>query len=80
MIASLEQYLPLGDLGKIVAVCLVVAVVAPTAVSVGIVGLDRRARAGETHSSPVAGTLLLVVAVAILAALIGIGLYALVTD
>lgn len=80
MIASLSDYLPFSDLVKIVAVCLVVAVVAPTAVSVGIVGLDRRARASETHSSPAVGTVLVVVGVAVLAALIGIGLYALATD
>jgi hypothetical protein len=75
--ASLSQYLPLSDLAKIVLACLLVAVVAPTAVSVGIRGLDQRTRARETHGSGAVGTLLLVVAVAVLAALIGAGIYAL---
>ena len=48
IVASLKDYLPLGDLAKILAVCLVVAVIAPAAVWVGIVGLDRRARAGTS--------------------------------
>ena len=78
MIASLDQYLPLADLGKIVLVCLFVAVVAPTAVSVGIVGLDQRARAHARHTSAVTGTLLVVGSVAVLAALVAFGLYALV--
>jgi hypothetical protein len=78
VIASLDQYLPLGDLGKIVLVCLFVAVVAPSAVSLGIVGLDRRARAVDHHSSRASGTLLIAVALAVLAALVAVGLYALV--
>src|SRR5262249_48361557 len=78
VIASLSEYLPLGDLGKIVLVCLFVAVVAPSAVSLGIVGLGQRTPAVERHSSAATGTLLIVVALAILGALIGVGLYALV--
>jgi hypothetical protein len=76
--ASLSQYLPLGDLAKILVACLVVAVAAPSAVTLGIVGLDRRTRAVKHHSSTVAGTLLVGLAVAILAALIGLGLAALI--
>jgi hypothetical protein len=78
MIASLDEYLPLGDLAKIILVCLFVAVVAPTAVSVGIVGLDQRARAHARHSSAATGTVLVVAATLVLAALVSFGLYALV--
>jgi len=78
MIASLGDYLPLEDLGKIVLVCLVVAVLAPSAVSVAIVGLDRRSAAAEHRTSRTAGTGLVVVGVGVLAALVAVGLYALV--
>ena len=76
MLASLQDYLPLDDLVKIVVVCLVVAVVAPSAVSLAIAGLDRRAR----HTGDVTGTVFVVLGVAAIAALIGAGLYALFTD
>ena len=52
MLASFSDYLPLGDLGKILVVCLAVAVVAPTSVSVAIIGLERRDKAEAAHSSP----------------------------
>ena len=73
-IAALRDYLPLADLGKIVVVSLVVAVVAPTAASVAIVGLDRREHA---TGSRVGSTALIVVGVAVMAALVAAGLYAL---
>jgi hypothetical protein len=76
VVASLSQYLPLDDLAKILVVCLVVAVIAPSAVSVAIAGLDRRAR----HANDGTGTALVVLGVAVIAALIGAGLYALFTD
>jgi hypothetical protein len=77
IVASFSQYLPVKDLLEILAVCVVVAVVAPSAVAVGIVGLGRRERAAETHESGALGTALIVGAVAVLAALIGLGIYAL---
>ena len=80
MIASLDDYLPLGDLWKIVLVCLLVAVIAPTAVSVAITGLDLRERSAERHESGLSGTAVVVAGVAVLCALIGAGLYALFTD
>jgi uncharacterized membrane protein YidH (DUF202 family) len=80
LIASLSDYLPLSDLAKIVAVCLLVAVVAPAAVALAIAGLDRSSGAGERRASPAGGLALVVVGVAILCALIGAGLYALFTD
>jgi hypothetical protein len=77
VVASLDQYLPLADLAKIVAVCLVVAVIAPTAVSVGIVGLDRRSKAGASGSDRAVGLVLIVVGAAVLLSLVAAGIYAL---
>jgi len=80
MIASLDDYLPLADLWKIVLVCLLVAVIAPTAVSVAIAGLDLRERSAERHEGGLPGLALVVAGVAVVCALIGAGLYALFTD
>ena len=81
ILGSLSDYLPLHDLVEILAVCLVVAVVAPSAVSISILGLDRRGRLSSTgRSSDVVGTALVALGVAMIAALIGLGLYALFTD
>jgi hypothetical protein len=80
MLASLQSYLPLDDLLKIILATLAVAVIAPAAVSVAIAGLDRRATSIERHRSPVPGVALVVVGVAVIAALIGAGLYTLFTD
>ena len=80
MLASLQAYLPLDDLAKIILATLVVAVIAPAAVSLAIDGLDRRATSIEQHRRPVTGVALVVVGVAIIAALIALGLYALFTD
>jgi hypothetical protein len=79
MIASLRDYLPLSDLWKIVIACLVVAVVAPTAVSIAIVGLDRREHATAARQRETGG-LLIVLGTGIIAALIAAGLYTLFTD
>src|SRR5262249_31141954 len=76
MLAALQDYLPLDDLVKIVGVCLVVAVVAPSAVSLPIAGLDRRAR----HAGDMTATAFVVVGVGAIEALIGAGLCALFTD
>ncbi len=70
---ALSEYLPLSDLAKILAAAIVVALMAPAAVSLGIVGLDRR-HTGQAGL----GTMFLVVGVGVLAVLVGIGLYALV--
>jgi hypothetical protein len=77
IVASLSQYLPVGDLLKIVAATLVVAVIAPTAVSVGILGLDRREQAAEHQTSSATGLALIGVAVLVIGALIAAGIYAL---
>jgi hypothetical protein len=73
MLLSFSEYLPLADLAKVVAVVLVVAFMAPAAVSLGIVGLDRR-HAGAEGS----GTAMVTAGVAVIVVLVGVGLYALV--
>jgi hypothetical protein len=75
--ASLSDYFPLADLLKILAVCLVVAVAAPSAVSIAIVGLDRRSHANGLSSNDGSALALIVLGVAILVALVGLGLYTL---
>jgi hypothetical protein len=72
--AAFKDYLPLSDLVKILVTCLAVAVVAPSAVAVSVVGLDRRSEAVEQHRSSAAGTALVAAGVIVLAALIVVGL------
>jgi hypothetical protein len=76
-IASFQDYLPLGDLVKIIVVCLAVAIVAPTAAGVAIIGLDRRARAEARGASVARAQALTVVGLGVLAALVVAGIYAL---
>jgi hypothetical protein len=76
MLASLRDYLPLSDLAKIVIASLVLAVIAPSAVSLAIAGLDRRSR----HPGDATGTAYVGLGVAVIAGLIAAGLYALFTD
>jgi hypothetical protein len=71
MIFSFSEYLPYQDLFKILIVAVVVAVIAPSAVSVAIVGLDRR------ESGNASGNVLVGIGAAVLALLVAIGLYAL---
>jgi hypothetical protein len=72
-ILSLSAYLPVSDLVKILAVTLAVAVAAPSAASLAIVGLDRRA-AGSTR----VGDVLIGIGACVLLLLVAAGLYALV--
>ncbi len=75
-VADFQDYLPLGDLGKIVVACLVVAVIAPAAVSVAIAGLDHRSHRPRSGQ----GAALVAVGVLVVGALIAAGVYALFTD
>jgi hypothetical protein len=72
-VLSLSDYLPASELAKIVAVTLAVAVVAPSAVSLAVAGLDRRA-AGSTRL----GDALIGIGACVLVLLVAAGLYALV--
>lgn len=70
---SFSDYLPLPDLVKILVVALAVAVLAPSAASLAIVGLDRR-ESGRTT----AGTALMAVGVGVLLVLVAVGIFTLV--
>jgi hypothetical protein len=70
---AISTYLPAGDLAKIIAAALIVAVIAPSAVSLAVVGLDRRAT-----GSPQVGTGLVALGVGVLVALVAVGLYTLI--
>ena len=72
-VLSLSSYLPLSELIKIVAVTFTVAVVAPAAVSLAIVGLDRR-----TEGATGRGNVLVGIGAGVLVLLVASGLYALV--
>ena len=69
---SLSTYLPTGDLIRIIAATLLVAVLAPCAVAVGVAGLERR----EAGAAPV-GNALIAFGAGGLTLLLAIGLYAL---
>jgi hypothetical protein len=73
MILSFHDYLPLNDLVQIAVAALVVAVIAPSAVSVAIAGLDKRT-SGETGM----GGAMIAAGALVLAVLVLIGLYTLV--
>jgi hypothetical protein len=69
---SFSTYLPAGDLIRIIAATLLVAVLAPSAVAVGIVGLERR----EAGKVPL-GNALVALGAGGLTLLVAAGLYAL---
>jgi hypothetical protein len=72
ILLSLSSYLPAGDLARIVAATLLASLLAPSAVAVGIAGLDRR-----DDGAVALGTTLIGVAAATLTVLVAIGIYAL---
>jgi hypothetical protein len=77
IIASFQEYLPLDDLAKIVAVCLGVAVIAPTAASLVITGFEAQANAHRAGKSRALGDVRIAVGVAVLLGLIALGILAL---
>jgi integral membrane sensor domain MASE1 len=76
IIASFQEYLPLEDLAKIVAVCLAVAVVAPAAAALVITGFEAQADAHRAGQTRALGDARIVLGVAIIAAMIIVGIYA----
>jgi hypothetical protein len=72
-ILSLSDYLPLSDLVKILVVVLAIAVVAPSAASLAIVGLDRR-QSGRIGI----GNALMAAGVGVLLVLVAVGIFTLV--
>jgi hypothetical protein len=77
VVASLQEYLPLGDLARIVAVCIGVAVLAPAAAALVITGLGRQATAHEHGASRFGGDVRVALGIALLVVLVVTGIYAL---
>jgi hypothetical protein len=75
--ASLQAYLPLGELARIVAVCLGVSLIAPVAASLVITGLAAQASSRRQGEGSLAGDLRIALGVTVLVALIATGIYAL---
>ena len=76
IVASFQEYLPVEDLLKIVAVCIAVAVVAPAAAALVITGFEAQANAHHSGRTRALGDLRIALGVAIIAAMIIVGLYA----
>ena len=70
---AFSTYVPAGDLARIVVTVLIVALVAPSAASLAIVGLDRR-RAGDA----LAGNAFIGLGTGMLMLLVCLGIYALI--
>jgi hypothetical protein len=70
---AFSTYVPAGDLARIIITVLIVALVAPSAASLAIVGLDRR-RTGDAPT----GNALIGLGTGILMLLVCLGIYALV--
>jgi hypothetical protein len=77
VVASFQEYLPLDDLAKILAVCVAVAVIAPCAAALVITGFEAQANAHEAKQSRFPGDLRIALGVVVLATLIGVGILAL---
>jgi len=74
--ATLNDYLPLTDLVKIIAACLAVAVIAPSAAALVITGFEAQARAHDSGETRLLGDARIVVGVALLGGLIVLGILA----
>jgi hypothetical protein len=70
---AFSTYVPVGDLARILAAVLVVALVAPSAASLAIVGFDRR-RTGAALT----GNAFIGLGAGVLMLLVGLGIYALI--
>jgi hypothetical protein len=77
ILASFQEYLPLDDLLKIVAVCLGVAVIAPCAAALVITGFEVQENAHKAGKKRLFGDLRIALGVLVLAVLIGVGILAL---
>jgi hypothetical protein len=77
IIAAFQDYLPLDDLGKIVAVCLGIAIISPAAAALVIRGFEAQANAHDSGGSRIPGDLRIAVGVVTLTSLIVLGILAL---
>jgi hypothetical protein len=76
IVASFNDYLPLADLLKIVIACLAVAVIAPSGAALVITGFEKQADAHRSGGSRVAGDARIALGVAVIGALIVLGILA----
>jgi hypothetical protein len=74
--ASLHDYLPLDDLFKILIACLAVAVIAPSGAALVITGFEKQADAHRAGGSRTGGDIRIVIGVAVILALIVLGILA----
>ena len=77
IVASFQEYVPLGDLAKIVAVCVGVAVIAPSAAALVITGFEAQSKAHEAGGSRLRGDLRIALGVAVIVTLVAVGIFAL---
>jgi hypothetical protein len=77
IVAAFQDYLPLGDLLKILVVCLAVAVVSPAAAALVITGFEAQSKAHVSGGSRTPGDVRIAAGVVILVALIAVGILAL---
>lgn len=70
---AISTYVPAGDLARIVVTVLIVALVAPSAASLAIVGLDRRSTGDATT-----GNAFIALGTGMLVLLVCLGIYALI--
>jgi Cdc6-like AAA superfamily ATPase len=73
--ASFQQYLPIAELLKIIAVCIAVAVAAPTSAALVITGFEAKANA-TGGGRRLAGDARIAAGVLEIAAMIAAGIYA----
>jgi hypothetical protein len=78
IVASFQDYVPLGDLARIVAVCLAVAVIAPSAAALVITGFEAQATASATRGSRLRGDIRIALGVAVIVTLVTLGILALI--
>jgi hypothetical protein len=76
IVASFQTYLPISDLLKIIAVCVAVAVVAPSAAALVITGFEAQASAHRTGGTRMAGDLRIALGGVLIAAMIVVGIVA----
>jgi hypothetical protein len=78
IVANFQDYVPLGDLARIVAVCVGVAVIAPSAAALVITGFEAQADAHEAGRSRLRGDLRIGLGIAVIVSLVAVGILALV--
>jgi hypothetical protein len=74
--ASFHEYVPVDDLLKIIAVCVAVAIVAPSAAALVITGFEVQSNAHGSGGRRMSGDLRIALGVLVIAAMIAAGIYA----